>query len=219
MNILHTLQAVAHFFRQSRRNGHTTAMLNGALNSADTIVLTHDMRHAQTLARSNPTIDVTAITNIPSLIGHQRPVLIDHAAIQILCEQAASTIEQNNAEIKRLEAELATASRTQQTLDIARQTIFELRESIDRSRRELCQIGLCPNHHPTLHLAVKGALEIAASLRKDLSDPPPDVQEAVLDKLNLRQARRIVEAAKTLKAAKGGYHNQIAATELFDLLP
>lgn len=129
MNILHTLHSIARFFIANRAQGHTTAMLNGARNTKDALVLTHDMRHAQTLARNNPTIDFTAIDHI-ALIGHRRPVLIDNAAILTICEQAATTIERNQAEIERLETELAQATRDQQTLTIAQQTIEDLRVTI-----------------------------------------------------------------------------------------
>lgn len=162
MNILHTLRSVAHFFHNSRRQGHTTAMLNGARHTKDALVLTHDMCHAQTLARNNPTIDVTAIGHI-ALIGHRRPVLIDHAAILVLCEQAAITIERNQSELERLETELAQAALDQQSLMIARQTIEDLRVTIAKQDRIVAeqQERTYPPKHPGKTCNLCGAADYA----------------------------------------------------------
>jgi hypothetical protein len=55
-------------------------------------------------------------------------------------------------------------------------------DRIEQARLELCKIGLSPRHHPTLEDAITGAREIARAVRRDLADPPADVQEAVIAK-------------------------------------
>lgn len=99
------------------------------------------------------------------------------------------------------------------------QRIAELEQRITDATHALHRIGLSPQHHQTLEKAVAGATEIATGLRQQLADPPADVQEAVMDKLGLRNAHQIVEAAKQLKQAKGRHNTQIASQRLFDLLP
>lgn len=52
-------------------------------------------------------------------------------------------------------------------------------------RLALCGLGLCPTKYDTPAKAVQGVTEIVEKLRRELADPPPDVQELVLKKLGL----------------------------------
>jgi uncharacterized NAD-dependent epimerase/dehydratase family protein len=55
---------------------------------------------------------------------------------------------------------------------------------------ELHKIGLHPAYHPTLASCVQAAKEIVSQLRKDIDEPRPDIQEAVLHKLGLWDVRQ-----------------------------
>lgn len=98
MNILHKLQAISAFFLRTRRQGHTSAMLNGALNTADVLVITHDENFAEILRNENMNrnereVAFMSLGNLDALIGRRSPVLIDHAAVVMLCEEASSKID------------------------------------------------------------------------------------------------------------------------------
>lgn len=55
----------------------------------------------------------------------------------------------------------------------------------DDALRVLWSIGLSPAHHPDLLSAARGAKSIVEHLRRELADPPPDIQELVLRKLGI----------------------------------
>lgn len=45
----------------------------------------------------------------------------------------------------------------------------------------LWSCGLVPSHYDTIEKAAAGVRELVGSLRRDLHNPPPDVQERVLE--------------------------------------
>jgi hypothetical protein len=100
-------------------------------------------------------------------------------------------IRELEAHLKRMsedrDNQAARADQLKRSYDQARedhwQTIQDTQARIEQARLELCQIGLSPQHHPTLEDAITGAREIARAVRRDLADPPADVQEAVMAKL------------------------------------
>lgn len=225
MNITQKLHHTARIL-STRIQGHTTAAIAGAASNPLSLLVTNTMRHAQQIQSNHPNIDVTSIDRIDQIHGRNGPVLIDHTAIAELAHEAATRIEALQTETQRLETELAAASRDQQTLLIAQQTINDLQVRVAKHEHRITdathalhRIGLSPQHHQTLELAVMGATEIATALRRQLADPPADLQEAVLDKLGLRNANQIVQQAIALKQAKGRHNTQIASQRLFDLLP
>jgi hypothetical protein len=63
-------------------------------------------------------------------------------------------------------------------------------QTISLAITELHKIGLHPAYHPTLASCVQAAKEIVAHLRKDIDEPRPDIQEAVLHKLGLWDVRQ-----------------------------
>jgi hypothetical protein len=54
----------------------------------------------------------------------------------------------------------------------------------------LWKCGLLPSHYDTLEKAAEGVSRLLATLRHELSDPSPDLQEAVLKKLGIDKAFR-----------------------------
>lgn len=61
----------------------------------------------------------------------------------------------------------------------------KLIKSIEDARLRLCSVGLLPSHHATLDKAVEACVSMIAYLRNELSNPPIDVQYAVLQKLGI----------------------------------
>jgi len=49
----------------------------------------------------------------------------------------------------------------------------------------LWSCGLLPSHYDTIEKAAAGVREIVRALRRDLHNPPPDVQEKVLEMLGI----------------------------------
>lgn len=215
MTITQKLHHVARIL-STRIQGHTTATIAGAASNPLSLLITSTMRHAQQIQSKHQSIDVTSIDRIDQIHGRRGPVLIDHTAIAELAHEAATRIEAIQAETKRLEAELAAASRDQQTLLIAQQTINDLQvalakheQRITEATHALHRIGLNPQYYQTLEMAVMGATETVADLRQQLADPPADVQEAVLHKLGL------VEGKCELKRANDGTISITSATDVF----
>jgi hypothetical protein len=61
----------------------------------------------------------------------------------------------------------------------------KLRDERDAALKVLWTIGLLPSAHETLEKAATAAFGIVQHLRRELADPPSDVQESVLKKLGL----------------------------------
>lgn len=88
-----------------RRIGNTTAVIAGAENTRDTILIVRDHRHAESLMHDFNgekvngeimigNLHLKTIFDIPKLKGYNMPVIIDHFALSDL-------ITQNNAAFRK----------------------------------------------------------------------------------------------------------------------
>lgn len=86
-----------------RRIGNTTAVIAGAENTRDTILIVRDSRHADSImhdfngTRENGEIRIgglvlKTIFDIPKLKGYNMPVIIDHFALSELITQHTAAI-------------------------------------------------------------------------------------------------------------------------------
>lgn len=60
-----------------------------------------------------------------------------------------------------------------------------LTEELRLARERLCNIGLSPTHYDTLPKAVDAAVRMVQTLRDTIHDPPCDLQQSVIEKLDL----------------------------------
>lgn len=199
MNIVQKLRHTARIL-STRIQGHTTAAIAGAVSNPLSLLVTSTMRHAQQIQSNHPNIDVTSIDRIDQIHGRNGPVLIDHTAIAELANEAATRIEALQTETKRLETELAAASRDQQTLLIAQQTINDLQVQIAKLKMI---DGEC-----ILKRANDGTISITSA-----TDVFPCTKVAIQPLIDIHNQ------AIALKQAKGRHNTQIASQRLFDLLP
>ena len=89
-----------------------------------------------------------------------------------------------------------------------REKVAALTKERDEALTTLWSIGLLPSQHDTLSKAAGAALGVVQHLRAELANPPPDVQELVLDKLGLRGPERVTrdqwrECALVLRGRMG----------------
>lgn len=99
-----TLLEELQYFLRRRRIGNTTAIIAGADNTRDTILIVRDRRQAETMMHEfngERTIDgsiviggllLKTIFDIPKLKGTHMPVLIDHFALDELITQHTAAI-------------------------------------------------------------------------------------------------------------------------------
>lgn len=122
MNIRKTLQHIPRLFCSTRRQGHTHAMLHGALNSPNALIIAHDHKHASQIRRENPTVEAIPIDSLDAIYGRRGPVAFDHNAITQLCLAASNEIDSLDHRLGRLQGELAEAKERE---DQARKIIWE----------------------------------------------------------------------------------------------
>lgn len=118
MGTLDELRELATYYAHTRGVGHTHAMMHGALNTDNVIILAHDMKYATELVRQcgGPACEGQAIPlSLHSLEhglrGHRKPLLIDNSAMWWLLQDAIKEIEshrQASALIEALESNLVT---------------------------------------------------------------------------------------------------------------
>ncbi len=86
----------------------------------------------------------------------------------------------------------------------------EARATIAWATGELQKIGLHPAYHTTLVSCVQAAKEIVSQLRKDIDEPRPDIQEAVLHKLGLWDIRQQRDEAIASSNERGVVVSQVS---------
>lgn len=99
-NELKQLLVLAKYYRINRQAGHTTAMLEGALNVDNALVLTHNQMFADTLKRQskgNGTQFISPYKTDERLLGQKRPLLIDHHHLANLIEALPDIYAQQQA--------------------------------------------------------------------------------------------------------------------------
>jgi hypothetical protein len=97
------LQNLRNYIELNRRVGHTTAMMRGAQNVDDVLVLAANQNQAAMLQRELPRAEVVAITNPVCMIGKSKAMVMDNHALWEICGGAL-------AEIERLETRIAELS-------------------------------------------------------------------------------------------------------------
>ena len=102
------------YMRFGRGFGHTQAMLNGAKNTDNVVIVAHTQRFADELAKQCKNARGVGLDRTDMLRGLRLPFLVDHYAIEILLGEQDQRIAQLEEEIalkadyiKRLEAENA----------------------------------------------------------------------------------------------------------------
>jgi hypothetical protein len=137
MNIRQTLQHIPRLFCSTRRQGHTHAMLHGALNSPNALIIAHDHKHASQIRRENPTIEAIPIDSLDAIYGRRGPVAFDHNAITQLCLAASNEIDSLDHRLGRLQGELADAVDRETQKDMK---ILELQERLLTATKRIQQI-------------------------------------------------------------------------------
>ena len=103
MKIKQTLQNLRNYIEFNRRVGHTTAMIRGAQNVDNVLVIAANQHQAAMLQRELPRAEVVAITSPACMIDKTKPLAMDNQALWEICGGAL-------AEIERLEARIAELS-------------------------------------------------------------------------------------------------------------
>lgn len=77
-----------------RQVGHTSAVLNGARNSRDSVVIVHDQRMAEVIRKltEGKTRCIRLLEFEEGIKGHTAPIIWDNAALFVLFERCAHVI-------------------------------------------------------------------------------------------------------------------------------
>jgi len=114
MKTKQTLQNLRNYIESNRRVGHTTAMIRGAQNVDNVLVIAANQHHAAMLHRELPRAEVVAITSPVCMIGKTKPLVMDNQALWEICGGAL-------AEIERLETRIAELSQENVSVEARRQ--------------------------------------------------------------------------------------------------
>ena len=93
MKIKETLQNILNYYASTRRVGHTTAMIRGAQNVDNALVVTSNLSASRALEHNYPHIKTTSIQSGQKLLGFNSPILFDNEALYVLFRDALKTIE------------------------------------------------------------------------------------------------------------------------------
>lgn len=94
MNIKESLRKILTYYLDTRRAGHTNAMILGAYRTPDVIVLAANHHHKKELQKEIPHAKVIAISDPDSLMGEDRlPLLMDNHTIWEICKSSLDMIE------------------------------------------------------------------------------------------------------------------------------
>lgn len=105
MNAKRKLETLARYFATTRQAGHTTAMLNGALDTERCQILAPDHRTGGMLQKLAPDAAVISMENLDhELRGVRLPLVVDNSAMSEILSLALR-------EIERLERVLAANTR------------------------------------------------------------------------------------------------------------
>jgi hypothetical protein len=94
------LQNLRNYIESNRRVGHTTAMMRGAQNVDNVLVIAANQHQAAMLQRELPRAEVVAITSPVCMVGKSKAMVMDNHALWEICGGAL-------AEIERLETRIA----------------------------------------------------------------------------------------------------------------
>lgn len=105
MNIRNILSGLAAYLHASRRAGHTTAMIRGAINTEHVVVLAHTHAYASQLQRLIPGAKVISMHSIELLRGRQDPLVVDNSALCDICYSALAEIGRMEDHMRKLSNE------------------------------------------------------------------------------------------------------------------
>lgn len=80
-------------------------MLQGAVHTEKTVVLTHTEAYAAQLRKLTPKTKVISMHGIEDLIGRKSPLVVDNSALMDICESASNAIELGENHVRRLVAD------------------------------------------------------------------------------------------------------------------
>lgn len=103
MNIKNTLTEIVGYLSGNRQVGHTTAILEGAKNT-DCLVLTHNQEYANSLQQQFK-IKAMSIASA-GIRGRRSAIVLDNAAVQLICSTALSLILKQERQIEKLNNKL-----------------------------------------------------------------------------------------------------------------
>lgn len=106
-NIKDTLRSIASYYEVNRQVGHTTAVVSGAINTKDTVIIAHNHQSAKDLEKKHSTYGTDgksiAISSFDSQMrGRRVPITFDNATIHFLCLDALREIENVEGRNNRL---------------------------------------------------------------------------------------------------------------------
>lgn len=96
--LVHTLSDITEMYSRLRQRGHTTATVEGALDTNAT-VLTHSYSMAHRLQVKYPGIKTESINSSCGIAKLEGPVVVDNCAIHMLLERALERIIRLEAEV------------------------------------------------------------------------------------------------------------------------
>lgn len=104
MNILGKLDAVWNYFEKTRGIGHTKAMMYGAMQTDNVIVVAASQDSARDLKFDEMTI--ITLDSLDNLIGTKCPILFDNFALSSLLWSASNKIKSLKNRVNELESHI-----------------------------------------------------------------------------------------------------------------
>lgn len=106
MKIQKTLEELLQYYQTTRAVGHTYAMINGAKNTDNVLVLVHSQKYASEIKAKYPKAEFTGFLNLEGLRGKRKPLLIDNGAMCAILQNALIEIRELQKQNKDLKFQL-----------------------------------------------------------------------------------------------------------------
>lgn len=110
------LEVIRNYLTTNRRVGHTSAMMRGAENVDNVLVLAANHQQSKMLQQNLPHAEVVSITSGACLTGKTKPIVMDNETIWQICDRALK-------EIERLETLLAELPQKNQQTTIPQEIL------------------------------------------------------------------------------------------------
>jgi chemotaxis protein CheY-P-specific phosphatase CheC len=108
MNIKEKLKQLAHYYDVTRQVGHTTLMLEGAKNTKDCIVVTHNQVMGESVQQmANQKVKTVSLSSPNLLRGFKKPIVFDNCALYVLFLESVREMDRLEEENKKLKKKLA----------------------------------------------------------------------------------------------------------------
>ena len=102
MEIKEILRDLVLYFSSNCKRGHTTAMIEGAKNNIDTLVMAASKQHVNELRKYLPKNMIGNIGNMKNLYGLQKPMVFDNYTLLEIFFRSIKRME----ELEKIVAEL-----------------------------------------------------------------------------------------------------------------